>query len=427
MLYNFHPVGQGLFSSGRIAPVDGNNKSFWWVFDCGTYLKSHYALRDAEIDDLKAKIGPHSAKRRPRLDIVFISHFDKDHVNGLLKLLEEFEVGRLVLPFIPLHERLLIAFSGKAVKWLHPWQFFITAPSRYIQRSVGIQVERLTFVSPSGSAGPLSDGDPQPWDGDPLEIVPPPSELPEELYEFDNIVGAGIRVEWLSEGSSLKVGNAWEFVPYNDSSTVLQASPVFRQQAKLLAEQMIMTTCKADRAKIQDQIVKLYEAHHGTSALKKNLISLFVYAGPLFKPKWRSNLVDPSCDICQLLFLHDVPYCHCSMDCRVCLQGTHAILYTGDGSLKTRNQLSKMLSYFGGDRIEQINVVQVMHHGSKGSWHKGVARELAPEHSIFCAYQPGLYRHPHYDVWDDFKNYGPRVCGVNQRERFRLRRLLLWI
>jgi hypothetical protein len=411
-----------------IAPNDGSNKRFWWVFDCGTHLKRHHALRDAEIDNLVAMIGPPPAGRRPRIDLIFISHFDKDHVNGLLRLLERFEVGRLVLPFIPLHERLLIAFSGKSVQRSHPWQLFITAPSRYIQGTDGIQVDRLTIVLPSGLTGPRddNDGDPRPWGDDPIDIVPKPSEPPEEIGAFDNLGGAGIRIEWLAQGSSLKVCNAWEFVPYNDLSTVVRATPPFRQHAKQLADQMINATCDATRAAIKDQIVAWYGDHHGTTAPEKNLISLFVYAGPLVKPNrvrlgQLSHRIPPECSLRSASRRrHRSPYSPAPM--RI----THAILYTGDGFLKKPEQLSDMLNYFGPARNEQPKVVQVMHHGSRSSWHQGVAEALAPEYSIFCAYEHGLYRHPHDDVWNDFGGYGRWICGAQVWEGFRFYQLL-WI
>lgn len=422
VLYNFHPVGQGVFSSGMIEPSDDSNKRFWWVFDCGTHLARHHVRRDQEIENLVAMVGAAPAGRRPRIDLVFISHLDKDHVNGLLKLLERFEVGRLVMPFIPLHERLLIAFCGKSLQPPRPWQRFTIAPSRYIQSKDEIQIDRLTVVLPSGSRGPSSNNDdtPQPWGDDPIDIVPPPSEPPEEIHELDNLAGEGIQIEWLGQGASLKLGNAWEFVPYNDPVTAVRASPSFRVKAKNLADQMINASCASTRKAIKAQIVAHYGTHLGTTAPEKNLISLFVYAGPLFNPNavW---LGSPHY-LPHLKFLpyRKIYYSGYWPENPSPKQAAHAILYTGDGFLKKAGQLSDMLNYFGPARIQQPKVLQVMHHGSRSSWHRGVASALAPEYSIFCAYEHGLYRHPHADVWDDFKGYGRWICGADVWEAFQL-------
>ncbi|VVN40051.1 hypothetical protein PS634_05356 [Pseudomonas fluorescens] len=418
VLYNFHPVGQGVFSSGMISSDNGSDKTFWWVFDCGTHMRRHLPLLDAELNNLATMIGTPSGGQRPRIDLVFISHFDKDHVNGLLTLLERFQVGRLVLPFIPLYERLLIAFSKKSSTQLLPWQLFITAPSRYIQGKDEIQVDRLTLVPPSGSNGPRYDTDraPQSWGDDPINIVPPASELPEEISELDNLGSAGIRIEWLAQGSSLKLGNVWEFVPYNDRSTVVRATPSFTRSAKRLADQLIIATCDATRTAIKNQIVALYGAQHGTTGPEKNLISLFVYSGPLLMTKL----------LCLALLSPRPPLSSFTLRSTRYRwpphypQSTHAVLYTGDGFLKTPEQLSNILNYFGRARIQQPKVLQVMHHGSKSSWHLGVAHALEPEYSIFCAHEHGLYRHPHYEVWGDFIFHRPWICGVNRRESFRL-------
>ncbi len=420
VLYNFHPVGQGVFSSGMIVPDDGSSRKFWWVFDCGTHMKRHQPLLDAEINNLAAMIGTPSAGQRPRIDLVFISHFDKDHVNGLLTLLERFQVGRLVLPFIHLYERLLIAFSGKPPNELQPWQLFITAPMRYIQGRNGIQVDRLTLVPPSGFNGPRDDNDndrePRSWGEDPINIVPPASEIPKEISALDNLDGASVKIEWLAQGSSLKLGNVWEFVPYNDRYTAVRADPSFTRIAKQLADQLIIAPSHATRSAIQNQIVASYGAKHGTTGTEKNLISLFVYSGPLLMPKLlRLALRRPSIRISGYT-ARFMGYCgplHYP-------DSAHAVLYTGDGFLKTPEQLSNMLNYFDSARMQQPKVLQVMHHGAKSSWHLGVADALAPVFSVFCAYKPGLYRHPHDDVWKDFTFYRPWICGAHRRESFRL-------
>lgn len=422
VLYSFHPVGQGVFSSGMLELDDGSNKRFWWVYDCGTHLARHRVCLDDEIENLGTMIGAAPAGRRPRIDVVFISHFDKDHVNGLIKLLERFEVGRLVIPFIPLHERLLIAFSGKSLKRARPWQLFTIGPSRYIQNNDEIQVDRLTVVLPSGTNGPSdkNDGDPEPWGDDPVDIVAPPFEPPEEIHMFDNLSGAGIQIEWLPQGATLKVGNAWEFVPYNDPATIVRATPKFRQSAKDLADQIINATCEATREAIKAAIVDLYGIQHGIRAPEKNLISLFVYAGPLFKPKSASLACYANESYWKWFWHHRDFYPYCLSDIYEPKEIAHAILYTGDGFLKTARQLSDMLNYFGSGRIQQPKVVQVMHHGSKSSWHRGVADALKPEYSIFCAYKHGLYFHPHTDVWADFRGYGRWMCGADVTERFQL-------
>jgi len=98
--YTVHPVGQGLFYSGKI---DINNKkakaSFQFVFDCGSENKANC------IDEVKLY-------NKEPIDLLVISHFDKDHVNCISALLEDNrKVKRLILPFLKLDERLFLALN----------------------------------------------------------------------------------------------------------------------------------------------------------------------------------------------------------------------------------------------------------------------------------------------------------------------------
>lgn len=81
---NFYKVGNGLFAMEHTNGLTS-------VYDCGS---TSQACIDKAID--RAMIN-----YRDPIDNLFISHFDKDHVNGLLKLLNNYSVTRVILPLIP--------------------------------------------------------------------------------------------------------------------------------------------------------------------------------------------------------------------------------------------------------------------------------------------------------------------------------------
>lgn len=88
--FKLWPVGQGLFYSGNIKYAPG--ESFNFVYDCGSssqnidYIVDNYVARY----DLKSK----------PLDMLVISHFDKDHVSSIPKLLREVsKVKRIFIPY----------------------------------------------------------------------------------------------------------------------------------------------------------------------------------------------------------------------------------------------------------------------------------------------------------------------------------------
>ena len=90
-----YPVGQGFFYSGTI--YNDSSEPFQLVYDCGSNNMSvlneciSYYKKEFHIDfDKKAKI---------KIDMLVVSHFDADHVNGLIKLLEKTEVEQMYIPY----------------------------------------------------------------------------------------------------------------------------------------------------------------------------------------------------------------------------------------------------------------------------------------------------------------------------------------
>lgn len=414
-LYSFHPVGQGLFSSGAIKLTNGSAEPFWWVFDCGTYLVKHHANLDQEIDILSRQIINSRKDRRPKIDLVFISHFDRDHINGLLRLLAKFEIGRLVLPFVPLHQRLLIALTSKSGN-VHDWQLFLYSPVRFLSTIEGISIDRIAFVPFSGEEGPVdsdeNESDLFDWPEDPVEIVPLPLP-PSKAVGDDDFSSSIFPIDWLRPSSVLKVGNAWEFIPYNDATLTATVSRPFQKAIEKFTKALLGTKCVLTRKALKARIEALYGKRYGTSSIKRNIISLFVYAGPLIQASAHYAHYYTRWPHVFSFYPYPYPFPHLLIRrARSSHPSTaKALLLTGDGSLQKPNELETMMGYFGAHRIGKAKVLQVMHHGAKSSWHMNVASALAPEYSIFCAFPFGRHPHPNVDVWRSFLSYGPIRCA----------------
>src|SRR5438105_2163589 len=102
--YHFYPVGQGLFSSGSIQRDSEQKPRFLWVYDCGS--SSGEAFIESGIRGLARSAGDPK-----RIDLLTLSHFDHDHISGVVRLLREFKIGTLLLPYMPLAQRLILAFE----------------------------------------------------------------------------------------------------------------------------------------------------------------------------------------------------------------------------------------------------------------------------------------------------------------------------
>ncbi len=133
---DFHPVGQGLFSSGVI---DLHKNQFQFVYDCGT--TSSQSLLHAALNKIKLATDV-------SIDLVTISHFDGDHISGLEILLKKYKVQTLLLPGLDLEYRLLLAFSDKIGVSDKRMKFFLD-PIEYLTSRYKGRIKHIVVVPPS--------------------------------------------------------------------------------------------------------------------------------------------------------------------------------------------------------------------------------------------------------------------------------------
>lgn len=429
--YCFHPVGQGIFSSGRLEVVHSTGRPFWWVYDCGT-VKGRQALVTAELSRLQQLVsGFPPPTGRPRLDVVFVSHFDWDHVSGLVELLMAFDVDTLVLPFIPLWQRLVVAVTSS--DYGRPsYQAFMVNPVAFVASVQDGRVRRIILVPPSAEGrppeGPDVNGDQaDPFsNGLPDEIRPviepdrivdaPDSHLIEEISIPAN--GQGPLIQWLAPGGRLEVGELLEFVPYNSPALYTRATPHFRLTVSRVAKALLTSTVPATTARILARLKSIYVRRFGSKSRQKNEISLFVYAGPLHRLLTRARLSRPVSALTNSPMMCDDDECPLCTEWVPTGDYRNAILYTGDGYLDKKQDCNALLGYLGSARMQALSVLQVMHHGSRKNWHAGLAAQLSPQHSVFCADRSYSHKHPHKEVENDFVPFGAVV--VQRTEGFNL-------
>lgn len=201
------PVGQGLFMTGRLRGASGG--VFDWVYDCGSL--SGQEERDNAIKSYRDSLP------RKHIDLVTLSHFDLDHINGIVALLKGFSVGMLLLPYAPLWKRLLIAMD-EGITSADPLFEFYLNPVSYFARETGGGLRQVVFV-PEANADdvvPPSDGPldwEQPLDGFEAEYGDAPTESIGDTVIDDF---GGMQVRFLKPAGRIFIPNLWEFIPYND-------------------------------------------------------------------------------------------------------------------------------------------------------------------------------------------------------------------
>jgi len=96
VIRTIHPVGQGAFYTEKFYNEGEDNAEHTVVFDCGSKTKIGGAKKVC-IE----RIVNNSLDSDQRIDILFISHFDTDHVNGITHFLgHERKIEYVVLPQI---------------------------------------------------------------------------------------------------------------------------------------------------------------------------------------------------------------------------------------------------------------------------------------------------------------------------------------
>ena len=425
--YHFHPVGQGLLHSGALR--QGRRRPFAWIYDCGS--RSSQIALEAELDGIPPAIA--AAGGTATLGLVTLSHFDQDHVSGLVHLLGIVQIEILLLPFLPLWQRLWIAAAAESLDV--DLLTFLVDPTGYIAAAAddgGRPRPRIVFVGasdpdappgPPAPAGPAPDDgtagdgadrpDPDPprarkkrpdrdGDGDDrpmqlrLETDPAPNVVAGEIA---GVTGGGFGIaEFLKVGSVLEIDGLWEFVPYNDARQVQQCPAGFPAKIEPLVKALLAAPDEPARKNAFDVLKGEYTRTFGATGYRKNVISLFLYAGPVQDPTdadfWTGR-VDRGGRVKSWCRDNTRP-----------APGRFALLFTGDGFLSTKPRRDAFASFYRAyRRLERTAVFQVMHHGASPNSSDEVAPLVAPLASIFSS-DPGHFdRHPDADVLRQFWPY----------------------
>lgn len=400
VIHRFYPVGQGLFASGSVeckqrqSQADNNSDvtiSFRWVYDCGS--SSGKRLITNAIADLKSDC------QGEKIDLLTLSHFHNDHINGVVNLLGEIGVKTVMLPWAPLWHRLLIGFD-QGLRADDPEMLFFIDPAEYLVQAAGDGFEHVLFVMPSDGEGP-------PFPTEPTAAPEPPEDgedpdkpsRPGERVSYGDLEGAyghlDHRVRKLRSGEAIAVHGVWEFLPYNDPAT--QPDDPFGFASKVESSRgSLLNGNEDERLSALDDLRTFYETTFGRGVTMNN-VSLMLYGGAV--GPWTGQSF---CN-CECLYHRLIGACRCWKE----HETRGAILLTGDGDLKSEAKWKSLESYLDARRARRTSLFQVPHHGARANWHGGLAALIAPTTSVFCSDPRHSYGHPHAEVLRDFWSFGP--------------------
>lgn len=409
--YDFRPVGQGLFSVGRLTCVKDNGQEdhFRWVHDCGSATLTSTAMTN-EIEALR------NGEDRPNLDLLILSHFDNDHISGLVLLLRTFRVRRLILPYFTPAERVLIVLSqgGRSAQLRR----FLAGPSAFIRSYEGGQETEILFVRKSEGPSPedtLLDGLPNEPTDHQVNVEGADKPTRDEVGndpDLLNAVGSG-PASMLDGSVPLTIWGHWEFLFYNLPQPSEKLEELWsRIQPEF--ERFFTQTQNGENPESAIRALKaIYRGIFGTSHAGRNDISLVTYTGPELTTLTDAGISSaplaklyPSAELQRPPFNHwfdlhffwDFPWL---LDIE---SSKPSLLYTGDISLN-QERVAEIQRLLTPQRWEAIQVLQVPHHGASSSWKVGLAAKFQHRYSVFSSarYHP-TYRHPRNEVLIDLKD-----------------------
>jgi len=322
----FHPVGQGAFFTEQFYGNDAETLLYNVVYDCGSKSSGIKTQIERSIRNVL-----HDKKE---IDVLFLSHFDDDHVNFVkyLKNKGHLKGTRIFIPMLAAEEWLGIQPYAANYRYIL---------SLYDRAIGGTKVIKVKFDEEEGGERTLENRN------DPVVV---------ESIEDDSIPsGTVLRPQ-------LPVPNViWCYTPFNVQFKAL----ITEFQNKLLAEGLEYERLRGRNYVLDPvnhrKLKKIYQGlgknPSGGTAINLNSVLVMSY------PK--------DADKCRKLGNRRMVSCYC--DCwRYYYDGCYpgSCLYTGDTSANEDfvwNRMVQMIEQcIGNDST--LGLLQVPHHGSKRSY-----------------------------------------------------------
>ena len=361
ILRTFHPVGQGAFYSER-------HPDFNIVYDCGNWKDS----KDAQ------RVVNQKKKKNDTIDILFISHFDYDHVSMIGTLRDSVKsIKHVVLPLLHDDEKILL----KAFNHLHANSAILNQLIDDPRAFFGDDT-RLVFVNASdNSESPINDNQ------ESINLG--------NLSANQTIIDSGAKIQ-------LNTSNDWIFIPYNYENTT---------RSKMLKDALIK-----EKISIPDlenvgfltenskKIKGIYEKIDGN--INEN--SMIVYSGPLHE-NHHYHIVDAYSN--YLWDFHYLYRYHHYVDFYN-LWHKPACIYSGDADFN-KVQIHNIFQQYW----ENVGTIQVPHHGSKNSFDFSSGFHTQQE-SFICPVSFGTnntYGHPSGKVLEELLQCGNIPIAVTEK------------
>lgn len=416
-----HAVGQGGFHSGLLERADSSvlfvqkensieiisPSPYRYVYDCGSKK-----LADCEQSIERFLVDCHDKN----LDLLFLSHFDNDHVNGVPALLDKrggLHVDTVVMPWVDDVER-MIAWGKTTASRASSSDFYsalLVDPEEALRP---FDPARIIFVRAAGDdvpeagvvdIGPLGPGGEGPFRTKVASIGRDGSRRPP--YGRTQYSGR-TQVLVVDSRAAIEVsggaGFLWLLKPY-----VRRTDPVIVAKFERAAEKKLSWTYGTFRNAVSDKAVRAelvrdvkksaaLAAAYKSAVGNRNLTSLCLYSGP--------DATDNEPAPMMIRLGPD----RCGLATRIGWLGS------GDISLAAPADGQAFLDHYATE-LTAVTSFGLPHHGAKPNHSKHVLSVINPNICYASAKPPKNWQHPHPDVFADAQSIGARTFKVSNHEK----------
>lgn len=337
------------------------------IYDCGS-TSTKILGREIKRALLKEDI----------IDILFISHFDNDHINGL-KQLAGMKVRYLVLPLLEKSQKITTFLADE----------FDASKKSEFEEAFQISIGQIIYYRQM-----VSQDNDQSSNGQESTIYLDEDDPTRDIREVDS--GTGL---------SLAKDIQWVYIPFNvcDNSMFEDFIDVLSKNSSKLYEKIINYIADDDSNELKDllsaeDIKKLKEIYKEVSSNDRNQTSLVVYSGPKYVDE------TPDCNFQNYRFIQTT-----SNNDRFYKRLRYSVgaLYTGDLDLKLKIVSPKGIEESALSFIKQkidkyksyIGLIQLPHHGSKYNFDPSIIGKFPSASNFFYSYGlRNIYGHPYSGI-----------------------------
>lgn len=360
-----HPVGEGAFFTEQFYD-EKKSCVFSVVYDCGSIHKQKDVLFP-QIEE---------AFTDKEIDLMFISHFDEDHVKGIKKLCDN-------------KDKRLTGNSKVYIPFIIPLEELNNPTDDDKKEYVSYYKEIFNILTTSG-----------------VKIIPVVPNMP----SFSDFSDSKDNVQISGRPIVLPQNIIWEYIPFNVSGDyykefidkVLEHNKTHKDDQVLIKNLFDPKEVCKHKGVLRNIYNSIGQPVGVVTSINVNSLLVLSKAE---NPRMVESVmfIGGKLPVLPFGFTFHFDYLYH----RIC---NESCLYTGDCTLKNDDCWGKLVSQLKDCNISEIGLFQIPHHGSPNNYNKAILHDKAftiDAGFVNCCLTKG-HAHFEYNIIEDFwKNYKP--------------------